>query len=234
MPAPTHQALYAAMESDFQRMSRGSHSPYIPGWAGNITGLHRCVEHLRKMRRLSGLLDGWLAGGGSFTEVAEGFRVVTRFMLSALSYLGGLPVLEQFMPAVYKERRYQKMAENLAIFYIRTCRMKISSVFGRVIRYYIFKAGFLRDLAAVPTRPGEGAEMPVRLRRDLVLASRREGGRSDPKIQAALAFGRGALPLIFFRLRTSMWGDEPTAEWVAYYTGEEVEDVKAHLEILGF
>jgi hypothetical protein len=214
------------MERDFVRMGKADKWPYMSGRMDTMVGLRRGVAHLRKMREVRGMLDGWLEAGGILTDVKEGICVIARFMLCAMLYLGCLPLLREEWSAAYMNRRYQKMAENMAVFYVRTHTTKVSSVFGRAIRQLIFERGYLNQMVSSPTR----GEMPLRFRRDLVLAER---GAADVKIQAALEFSR-LLPLILYRIKMCRWGDRSVESWIAYYTREEEATVMAHLEILGY
>ena len=226
MTTLTLQALYRAMERDFARMGRAGKWAYMSGRMETLVGLRRGVAHLRKMREVRGMIDGWLEAGGILTDVKEGICVLARFMLCAMLYLGCLPVLREEWSVAYMNRRYQKMAENMAVFYVRTHPTKLSSVFGQAIRRLIFERGYLSQVVSPPS----SGDMPLRFRRDLVLASR---GAADAKIQAALEFSR-LLPVILHRLKTCRWGDSSAQSWIAYYTGEEEATVMAHLEILGF
>ncbi len=208
------------------RMGQTGKWPYMSGRMETIVGLRRGVAHLRKMRDVRLMIDGWLEAGGTLTDVKEGICVLARFMLCAMLYLGCLPLPQALWSAAYMNRRYQKMAENMAVFYVRTHPTKVSSVFGQAIRRLIFERAYLSQVSSPPTSAG----MPLRFRRDLVLAAR---GATDAKIQAALLFSR-LLPVILHRLKTCRWGDSSAQSWIAYYTGEEEATVMAHLEILGF
>jgi hypothetical protein len=225
----TLQALRCAMERDFEKLGREGKSPYMPWRMDTIQGLKKGVVQLRKMRELRGILDIWLDAGGIPRDVEEGICVLARFMLCAMLHMGSLAIPKILWQAAYMNRRYQKMAENLAVFYVRTHPTKVSSVFGQSIRRLIFTRDYLRDLSVEDMV----SEMPLRFRRDLILALRLLTNAEDEKIQAALAFSSN-LPLILFRIRTCRWGDRSVSAWIAYYLGKDEEEVKAHLEILGY
>ena len=225
----TLQALRCAMERDFERLARERKSPYMPWRMDTIQGLKKGVVQLRKMRELRGIIDSWLQAGGALTDVEEGICVLARFMLYAMLDMGSLAIPKILWQAAYMNRRYQKMAENMAVFYVRTHAKKVSSVFGQAIRRLIFERDYLQELSVDDVV----SDMPLRFRRDLVLALRRLTNPSDEKIQAALHFNR-LLPLLSHRLRTCQWADRSAQSWIAYYAGEEEATVMAYLEILGY
>ena len=224
----TLQALRRAMERDFERMGREGKTPYMSWRIDTIVGLKKGVAHLRKMREVRGIIDRWLEAGGVITDVEEGVCVLARFMLCAMIYLGSLALPQALWQAAYMNRGYQKMAENMAVFYIRSHATKVSSVFGQAIRRLIFERDYLSEIASTPPR----VKIPLRFQRDLVLAGHGTP-LVDAKIKAALEFNR-LLPLVLHRVRTCRWGDRSVEAWISYYTGEEEARVMAHLEILGY